>query len=170
MTIINVYTKMISLRVKRLSEHAILPQRATPLSAGYDLSSAETTMIPARGKGLIRTGLAVILPEGHYGRIAPRSGFSFRYHTDIGAGVVDSDYRGELKVLIYNHSSNDIVVTRGDRVAQLILEKISLPNVEEVFDLDTTVRGDGGFGSTGSKALAKNPTKTLTKTLATKHD
>ena len=149
-----------SLRVKRLSKHSVVPKRSTPLSAGYDLSAAESLTIPARGKGLIKTGIAMIIPDGHYGRIAPRSGFSSRFHTDVGAGVIDGDYRGEIKVLIFNHSAEDVLVTRGDRIAQLILEKISLPAVEEVVALDTTVRGDGGFGSTGSKAIHAQPPAT----------
>lgn len=138
------------LRVKRLSENAILPVRGSGLAAGYDLASAEDIVVPARGKAIAKTDLAMAIPLGHYGRIAPRSGFSWKKHTDIGAGVIDADYRGNVGVVIFNHSDQDISVSQGDRVAQLIIEQISTPVVEDVEgDLDDTQRGEGGFGSTG---------------------
>lgn len=138
------------LRVKRLSENAVLPVRGSGLAAGYDLASAEDIVIPARGKAIAKTDLAMAIPLGHYGRIAPRSGFSWKKHTDIGAGVIDADYRGNVGVVIFNHSDEDISVSQGDRIAQLILEQISTPVVEDVEgDLDDTQRGEGGFGSTG---------------------
>ena len=138
------------LRVKRLSENAVLPVRGSGLAAGYDLASAEDIVIPARGKAIAKTDLAMAIPLGHYGRIAPRSGFSWKKHTDIGAGVIDADYRGNVGVVIFNHSEEDISVSQGDRIAQLILEQISTPVVEDVEgDLDDTQRGEGGFGSTG---------------------
>ena len=138
------------LRVKRLSENAVLPVRGSGLAAGYDLASAEDIVIPARGKAIAKTDLAMAIPLGHYGRIAPRSGFSWKKHTDIGAGVIDADYRGNVGVVIFNHSDEDISVSQGDRVAQLIIEQISTPVVEDVEgDLDDTQRGEGGFGSTG---------------------
>ena len=138
------------LRVKRLSENAVLPVRGSGLAAGYDLASAEDIVIPARGKAIAKTDLAMAIPLGHYGRIAPRSGFSWKKHTDIGAGVIDADYRGNVGVVIFNHSDEDISVSQGDRVAQLIIEQISTPVVEDVEgELDDTDRGEGGFGSTG---------------------
>ena len=138
------------LRVKRLSENATLPVRGSGLAAGYDLASAEDIVIPARGKAIAKTDLAMVIPLGHYGRIAPRSGFSWKKHTDIGAGVIDADYRGNVGVVIFNHSDEDNNVSQGDRVAQLIIEQISTPVVEDVEgDLDDTERGEGGFGSTG---------------------
>ena len=138
------------LRVRRLSENAVLPVRGSGLAAGYDLASAEDIVIPARGKAIAKTDLAMAIPLGHYGRIAPRSGFSWKKHTDIGAGVIDADYRGNVGVVIFNHSDEDISVSQGDRVAQLIIEQISTPVVEDVEgDLDDTQRGEGGFGSTG---------------------
>ena len=138
------------LRVKRLSENAVLPVRGSGLAAGYDLASAEDIVVPARGKAIAKTDLAMAIPLGHYGRIAPRSGFSWKKHTDIGAGVIDADYRGNVGVVIFNHSDQDISVSQGDRVAQLIIEQISTPVVEDVEgELDDTQRGEGGFGSTG---------------------
>lgn len=138
-----------SLFVKRLSEYSTLPTRGTEHSAGLDLSSAYDYVVPPHGKELIKTDLSLSIPEGHYGRIAPRSGLAWKNFVDVGAGVIDSDYRGNVSVLLFNHSDVNFIVNRHDRVAQLIIEKISLPEVKEVDDLDNTIRGDGGFGSTG---------------------
>ena len=105
--------------------------------------------IPPHGKALIPLNIAVSIPQGYYGRIAPRSSLAMK-HIDVGAGVADSDYRGALGVVLYNLSpDNPFVVRTGDRIAQLILQKISVPSVREVDELDSTDRGSGGFGSTG---------------------
>ncbi|XP_014505322.1 deoxyuridine 5'-triphosphate nucleotidohydrolase-like [Vigna radiata var. radiata] len=137
------------LRVKKLSDKAVLPSRASPLSAGYDLSSAVETKVPARGKALVATDISIAIPEGTYARVAPRSGLAWKHSIDVGAGVIDADYRGPVGVILFNHSDLDFEVKVGDRVAQLIIEKIVTPSVTEVDDLDETVRGEGGFGSTG---------------------
>ena len=86
---------------------------------------------------------------GNYGRIAPRSGLAAKHMIDVGAGVIDSDYRGEVKVLLFNLGEKDFEVNKGDRVAQLIIEKYTITQMTEVKELDDTVRGAGGFGSTG---------------------
>ncbi|GLT92140.1 hypothetical protein SLE2022_099930 [Rubroshorea leprosula] len=137
------------LKVKKLSEKAVLPSRGSPLSAGYDLSSATDTKVPARGKALVPTDLSISIPEGTYARVAPRSGLAWKHSIDVGAGVIDADYRGPLGVILFNHSDADFEVKAGDRIAQLIIERIMTPDVVEVEDLDSTVRGAGGFGSTG---------------------
>ena len=134
--------------VKRLNKKAVIPKRATPGSAGYDLSSIENTIVPAYGKQIVKTGLAIKTPEGTYGRIAPRSGVAWKGHIDVGAGVVDNDYRGEVGIILFNHSDKDYEIKELDKVAQLILERIATPDVIEVEDLDETIRGSGGFGST----------------------
>ncbi|CAI9284185.1 unnamed protein product [Lactuca saligna] len=136
-------------KVKKLSEKAVLPARGSSLAAGYDLSSATDTKVPARGKALIPTDLSIAVPEGTYARIAPRSGLAWKHSIDVGAGVIDADYRGPVGVILFNHSDNDFEVKAGDRIAQLIIQKIIVPEVMEVDDLDSTVRGAGGFGSTG---------------------
>ncbi|KAG6626803.1 hypothetical protein CIPAW_15G077400 [Carya illinoinensis] len=136
-------------RVKKLSKKAILPSRGSPLSAGYDLSSATEVKVPARGKALVPTDLSIAVPEGTYARVAPRSGLAWKHSIDVGAGVIDADYRGPVGVILFNHSDIDFEVKAGDRIAQLIIEKIMTPEVTEVEDLDATARGDGGFGSTG---------------------
>ncbi|XP_039040782.1 deoxyuridine 5'-triphosphate nucleotidohydrolase-like [Hibiscus syriacus] len=137
------------LRVKKLSKKAVLPSRGSPLAAGYDLSSAIDTKVPARGKALVATDLSISIPEETYARVAPRSGLAWKHSTDVGAGVIDADYRGPLGVILFNHSEIDFEVKVGDRIAQLIIEKIMTPDVLEVEDLDSTTRGTGGFGSTG---------------------
>ncbi|TXG53126.1 hypothetical protein EZV62_022295 [Acer yangbiense] len=137
------------LRVKKLSEKAVLPSRGSPLAAGYDLSSATETKVPAGGKALVPTDLNIAIPVGTYARVAPRSGLAWKHSIDVGAGVIDADYRGPVGVILFNYSDADFEVKVGDRIAQLIIEKITTPDVLEVEDLDSTVRGEGGFGSTG---------------------
>lgn len=136
--------------VKILDESAKLPTRGSEQSAGYDLYSTQDQIIHANGKGLIKTGIAVKIPNGYYGRIAPRSGMSWKNHTDIGAGVIDADYRGELGIVLFNHSKQDLLIHKHDRVAQLIIEKIATPDIIQVDELDNTNRGENGYGSTGS--------------------
>ena len=101
------------------------------------------------------TDLSVSVPPGTYGRIAPRSGLALRCGVDVGAGVVDSDYRGPVGVILFNHSDTDFSISAGDRIAQLILEKIEQADVVETDELGSTERGHGGFGSTGVAANHK---------------
>merc|ERR1711991_875513 len=105
-----------------LSANATLPVRGSPLAAGYDLASAHDVTVPAKGKALAKTDLAIAVPEGTYGRIAPRSGLAWKKHIDVGAGVIDADYRGNVGVVLFNHAEEDLEVTQGMRVAQLVLE------------------------------------------------
>eukprot|EP00347_Sterkiella_histriomuscorum_P000428 403375901 len=143
------------LRVKKLDEKAFIPVKGSEHAAGYDLFSIENTVVPAKQKKLIATGIAMQIPIGNYGRIAPRSGLAAKNFIDVGAGVIDADYRGEVKVLLFNFSDVDFQVSVGDRVAQLIIEKYTRTDIEETDDLDSSVRGDGGFGSTGVKLDAQ---------------
>jgi len=160
MTIFN-FTSMaeseMKLIVKRLSEQATLPKRGSKFAAGYDLSSAQKVTVPAQGKALVKTDIALIIPEGCYGRIAPRSGLSWKKHIDIGAGVIDRDYRGNVGVVMFNHSTTDLEVEVGDRIAQLVVERIAEPEVVEVDELPESARGEGGFGSTGVKRKLEDP-------------
>ncbi|XP_064103050.1 deoxyuridine 5'-triphosphate nucleotidohydrolase-like [Macrobrachium nipponense] len=139
------------LRFKKLTEHAFAPSKGSNWAAGYDLCSAYDETIPAQGKALIKTDLQIELPEGCYGRVAPRSGLSWKNHIDVGAGVIDRDYRGNVGVVLFNHAKTEYEVKKGDRVAQLICEKIFYPDIEEVQELSDTDRGEGGFGSTGNQ-------------------
>lgn len=113
------------------------------------MSSIEEKVIPAHGKALVSTGLSFKIPEGNYGRIAPRSGLAWKNFIDVGAGVIDEDYRGEVKVLLFNLGGEDFTVKFGDRVAQFIIEKYTPCELMEVAELDDTSRGAEGFGSTG---------------------
>ena len=140
---------MVRLPFRKLHDMASTPRQGSAEAAGVDLASGINLVVPRRGKALVSTGLAVSIPKGHYGRIAPRSGFSWRNHVDVGAGVIDSDYRGEVKVLLFNHKQEDLHIKKGERVAQLILEKYSPAQVVIVDSLDETTRGGNGFGSTG---------------------
>jgi dUTP pyrophosphatase len=161
------------LLVKRLTENAILPVRGSKLAAGYDLSAAEAKVVPAHGKALVKTDLAIATPLDCYARIAPRSGLAWKKHIDVGAGVVDADYRGNVGVILFNFGDADFEVAPGDRVAQLILEKIAMAEVEDVGDaeLPDTARGAGGFGSTGvagaSKAAAIDATTSTSTSTST---
>ncbi len=106
-------------------------------------------MVPAGDKAMVPTDLSIACPPGTYARIAPRSGLAAKNFIDVGAGVVDEDYRGNVTVILFNFSKTDFVIKKGDRIAQLVLEKIAMAQVEETDDLDETIRGAGGFGSTG---------------------
>ncbi|CAE7428307.1 dut [Symbiodinium sp. KB8] len=155
--------------VKRLSAAAVLPQRGSAAAAGFDLSAAEATVIPAGDKGVVKTGLSIAIPEGTYARIAPRSGLAVKKMIQAGAGVVDHDYRGEVGVVLFNHGTEDFAVAIGDRVAQLILEKISTAGCHEVESLDETQRGCGGFGSTGVSDKVTDLKKQKLDELSTPH-
>ena len=95
----------LALRVKKLSEHATIPVRASARAAGYDLFAAYDTSIDAHGKALVKTDISLAIPNGHYGRIAPRSSLAWKNHIDVGAGVIDEDYRGPLGVVLFNHAN-----------------------------------------------------------------
>ena len=139
----------IILRFVKLTENAQTPTRGSSGAAGLDLYSAYDMIVPARDNVLISTDLQIQLPEGCYGRIAPRSSLALKHHINVGGGVIDQDYRGNLNVILYNHSDIPFTVSRGDRIAQLICEKIYYPTLEEVKILDITESGERGFGSTG---------------------
>lgn len=135
--------------VKKLSEPATIPTRGSESAAGWDLYASQECVVPARGKALVPTDIAIAVPVGYYGRVAPRSGMAWKKHTDIGAGVIDADYRGPIGVVMFNHADQDLQIEPGDRVAQLIIEQISTAPLTEVENLDDTVRGEDGYGSTG---------------------
>jgi dUTP pyrophosphatase len=137
------------LRFKQLDSRAILPQRGSALAAGLDVCSIEDVEIAPKQRVLARTGLAVAIPPGFYGRVAPRSGLAVKQGLDVLAGVIDSDYRGEVCIVLYNTGDERIVLPAGSKICQLILEQIVTPEATWVNDLDETARGAGGFGSTG---------------------
>lgn len=133
-----------------LDEHARVPTRGSPEAAGYDLCAMHDGYVDPGSRLLVGTGIAIEVPPGTYGRVAPRSGLAVNHGMHIGAGVIDRDYRGELRVLLWNLGTERFEFKRGYRIAQLILEKIETPDVKIVTaPLGDTVRGSGGFGSTG---------------------
>ncbi len=140
---------MTFLEVQRLTPLAKLPYHGSAAAAGYDLHAASKHVIKPGERVLVSTGLAVKFQSGRYARIAPRSGLSVKHGIHVGAGVVDADYRGEVKVLLYNLDTNkEFEVNVGDRIAQMIIEHCDTPEIKDVSELDDTVRGSGGFGST----------------------
>lgn len=138
-----------SLSFKKLDANAVLPTRGSPAAAGLDLYSIEAVRLAPQQRSLVRTGLAVAIPEGFYGRVAPRSGLSTKMGLDVLAGVIDADYRGEIQCLLYNTSNEAVELPAQTRICQLIIEKIITPTPVLVDDLTDTMRGSGGFGSTG---------------------
>lgn len=139
------------LTVTRLTPNAILPVRGTPGAAGYDLYSTDGYVVLPGHRVVVSTGISIRLPDGTYGRIAPRSGLAVKHGLDTLAGVIDPDYTGEVKVVLVNTDMRvPFVIKPGYRIAQLILEKYESVDVfETVETFDTTERAAGGFGSTG---------------------
>ena len=142
-------SKLEVLRFKKLDPRAVLPQRGSVLAAGLDVCSIEDVEIGPKQRAMARTGLAVAIPPGFYGRIAPRSGLAAKNGLDVLAGVIDSDYRGEICCLLYNTSDEVIKLAAGSKICQLIIEQIITPEAAWATDLEETARGAGGFGSTG---------------------
>lgn len=141
------------LKFAKLTTNAFAPTRGSPLSAGYDLYAAYDAEVPVGHRVLVKTDLQISIPENTYGRVAPRSGLAYKKGIDVGAGVIDADYRGNVGVLLFNldFMKNEVfTVKKGDRIAQLVIERIELLELEELESLDDTVRGAGGFGSTGT--------------------
>lgn len=137
-----------ALKFVRLSDNARTPTKGSSMAAGYDLYAATDMTIQKGDRVVVPTDIMVAVPPGTYGRIAPRSGLTIKHFIDVGAGVVDADYRGPLGIVLTNNNCRPFRVKLHDRIAQFICEKIVYPELVEVDCLDTTDRGDGGFGST----------------------
>lgn len=129
------------MKVVKLNGSASLPTKESPGAAGWDLRTKRKTTA-------VSTGLVIELPEGTYGRIASRSGLSLKKSIEVHAGVVDEDYRGEVKVLLFNHGDREITFNTGDNVAQIIVEQLPKVQIQEASSTSTTIRGEGGFEST----------------------
>jgi len=140
---------MNELKFLQLHPAAILPTRGSGQAAGLDLYSIEDVTLAAGERAAVRTGLSAAIPQGFYGRIAPRSGLAVKHGLDVLAGVVDCDYRGEIVCALINHGREAFTLAAGERIAQLIIEAIITPEPVWVDSLDETARGAGGFGSTG---------------------
>ena len=141
-----------TLRFRRLSAVARPPAQAHEGDAGYDLHAAEAVTIGPGERASVATGIAVAIPAGQAGLVVPRSGLAARHGISVvnAPGLIDSGYRGEVRVLLLNTDrAEPFAVEPGDRIAQLVLVAVETPDLEEVEELDETVRGAGGFGSTG---------------------
>ena len=126
-----------------------IPKYAHAGDAGADLTASQKMLIPPRDRLLVATGIRLEIPEGHVGLIWPRSGLAVTKGIDCGAGVIDSHYRGEVKVLLFNHSDNEFQIEQGDRIAQLLIQKVERVQFLPADRLSETARSQMGFGSTG---------------------
>jgi dUTP pyrophosphatase len=128
-----------------------LPSYATAGSAGMDLRAAEDLTLRPGARALVATGIAIALPKNHEAQIRPRSGLAVKHGVTVlnAPGTIDADYRGEIKVPLINHGSEDFVIARGDRIAQIVVAPVTMVELVEVETLDETARGAGGFGSSG---------------------
>jgi len=149
-------TDRIGVKLKRLphGQGLELPRYATDGAAGMDVVSAETVTIAPGARHAVATGLSVAIPDGYEIQVRPRSGLALKHGVSVPntPGTIDSDYRGELKVIMINHGAEAFVIQRGDRIAQLVLAPVTRAQWNEVDELDDTMRGEGGFGSTGGHA------------------
>ena len=146
---------MVKILIKKTSKEVITPKYKTDGSSGVDLSAflEKKVVIKPNSSDLIPTGLQVAIPEEFEIQIRPRSGLAAKESIGVlnSPGTIDSDYRGELKIILFNHSNKDFIINNGDRIAQMVLVPILKMEFEEVDSLPDTVRGQGGFGSTGKK-------------------
>ena len=150
----------VAVLVKRLPhfEGLELPAYATDGAAGMDVLAAEDVTLAPGGRHAVATGLAVAIPHGFEIQVRPRSGLALKFGITVPntPGTIDSDYRGELKVILINHGSDAFEVRRGDRIAQLVLAPVTRASWLKVEELDQTMRGEGGFGSTGGLAALES--------------
>jgi dUTP pyrophosphatase len=137
------------LNVKKLHPDAKIPTYAHTTDAGMDLCAVAETVIPARGRVLVSTGLAMAIPDGYVGLVWDKSGISYKAGLKVIGGVADAGYRGEIFVGIMNTTDDEYTFSAGDKVAQMLIQKVEHPMIREVDELDDTPRGDGAFGSTG---------------------
>ena len=146
---------MVKILIKKTNKEVTTPKYKTDGSSGVDLSAFldKEVVIKPNSSELIPTGLQVAIPEEFEIQIRPRSGLAAKESIGVlnSPGTIDSDYRGELKIILFNHSNKDFIINNGDRIAQMVLVPILKMEFEEVDSLPNTVRGQGGFGSTGKK-------------------
>jgi len=142
---------ILEIKIKKLNKDAILPKYQTEESAGFDLHSIENYNLIAGERLLVKTGLAMELQKGYELQIRPRSGLAFKNGITVlnTPGTIDSDYRGEIMILLFNTSKEDFKINKGDRIAQAVLKEVIQAKISEVDELDNTLRGKAGFGSTG---------------------
>ncbi|MCG6133917.1 MAG: dUTP diphosphatase [Nostoc sp. LLA-1] len=139
------------LKIKKLAESAIVPRYAHINDSGLDLFSIEESEIPSGESRLIHTGISIELPDGTEAQVRPRSGLALKHQITVlnTPGTIDAGYRGEIAVILINHSQHSFNVTKGMKIAQMVIAPVIYVEVEEVSSLTHTSRGTGGFGSTG---------------------
>ena len=136
--------------VKKLDPTAVVPTKANNADAGYDLYALEDCEIGPHNQKLVKTGIAMAIPKGYVGLIWPRSGLAHKYGIDVFAGVIDAGYRGDIGVILYNSKLDHYKIKKGERIAQILFQKVEGFDLIEVETLDDSQRGEGGFGSSGS--------------------
>ncbi|MCL5794753.1 MAG: dUTP diphosphatase [Patescibacteria group bacterium] len=137
------------LKVKKLNKFAQLPSYAHEGDAGLDLTTIEAKTINPRERGIFKTGITLEIPRGYYGHICDKSGLAAKSGITVLAGIIDAGYRGEVMVVLYNTSNTKVTLARGDKIAQILIKKISEVKIKEIFDTSKTTRGKKGFGSSG---------------------
>jgi dUTP pyrophosphatase len=141
----------LKIKVKKIDEHAVIPEYQTAGAAGFDLHSVIKVMLHPNERALVSTGIAMEIEDGYELQIRPRSGLAYKYGITVlnAPGTIDSDYRGEIKVLLVNSSNETFSIQKGERIAQGVVQKVIKAELEEVKHLSDTERGESGFGSTG---------------------
>jgi len=140
-----------NIKIKKLDPNALIPIYQTDEAAGFDLHSIEDYLLKSGDRLLVKTGLSMAMPKGYELQIRPRSGLAYKQGITVlnAPGTIDSDYRGEIMVLLINHSKNDFTINQGDRIAQAVYQTVIQASFIEVANLEDTQRGEKGFGSTG---------------------
>lgn len=143
----------LTLKIKKLTENAILPKYAHPGDAGLDLCASEHVEVEPGRTALVKTGLSIELPEGTEAQVRPRSGLALKHQVTVlnSPGTIDEQYRGEVCVILINHGKEKFVIENGMKIAQMVIKPVLTVRVEEAEELSETRRGTGGFGSTGMR-------------------
>ena len=144
---------MVQIKFVRLREGAHIPQKAHEDDAGFDLYASEDFLLPAHGFGCVPTALSIELPEGYEAQVRPRSGLAAKYGVTVlnAPGTIDAGYRGEVKVILINHGEADFPISAGMRIAQMVVSPVLPARFVEAVSLEDSARGEGGFGSSGTK-------------------
>ena len=146
-------SKTIKIKVKLLNKNAIIPKKASEGSSGYDIYACEDVSITSGKVALVHTGISVEIPKGFEIQIRPRSGLALKKQITVlnTPGTIDSDYRGEIGVILINHNDIPVFINKGDRIAQMVINEVFDSDFIAVNNLEESKRGDGGFGSTGNQ-------------------
>ncbi len=140
------------LKIKLIDKNAVgIKMPAIDGDAGYDIYANETLTLKAKSAVTVKTGFCMEIPRGYWFEIMPKSGIATKNHVSVHNGVIDNDYRGEVVILLYNHSDKDYEIIKGEKIAQGVIRELIVPKIEIVDELSESKRGESGFGSTGKK-------------------